>query len=327
MRALTTSMLLFTFFALTQPVSAQHSKVLPQITEWQVPWPDSRPRDPYIGGPDLIWFVGQTGDYVASFTPSTAQFKRYPLPAGTGPHNVIADQRGVWYAGNRTGHIGLLSAATGNISQFPLPGSGRRDVHTMAFTSGGDIWFSVQQGNQIGIMDSNSQTITLFDTATANARPYGLVVFNDQPWVAYFGSNKLATFQQGKLTEIVLPRQHTLPRRLTVTADGNVWYVDYAGGYLGRYNPQTTEVKEWRTPGAEKSMPYAMASDKNGMLWFVETGVRPNRLVGFSPATEQFTSPVAIESGGGSVRHMVYDPLDHSLWFGTDTNTLAQAKL
>lgn len=324
---LMTILVLPLLFVLLLPLAAQQTTLQPQITEWPVPWPDSRPRDPYIGGPDLIWFVGQTGDYVASFTPSAASFKRYPLDPGTGPHNVIVDQRGAWYAGNRAAHIGLLSVTDGSITKYPLPTAGRRDVHTMAFNSDGDIWFSVQQGNQVGKLNTRSGNISLLEAATPHARPYGLVVFNDQPWIAYFGSNKLATVENNNLREITLPRPNSLPRRLVVTADANVWYVDYAGGYLGRYNPQTGDIDEWRTPGADNARPYALASDKNGILWFIETGLQPNRLIGFSPATQQFTNPVEIASGAGAVRHMVYDAASHSLWFGTDSNTLAQAKL
>lgn len=35
------------------------------ISEWQVPWPDTRPRDPYAGNPARVRFVGQTGNYLA----------------------------------------------------------------------------------------------------------------------------------------------------------------------------------------------------------------------------------------------------------------------
>ncbi|MDQ3556263.1 MAG: lyase, partial [Gemmatimonadota bacterium] len=42
-----------------------------QITEWQVPWADSRPRDPYVDAQGRVWFVGQRSDYVAYLEPSS----------------------------------------------------------------------------------------------------------------------------------------------------------------------------------------------------------------------------------------------------------------
>jgi virginiamycin B lyase len=70
-----------------------------------------------------------------------------------------------------------------------------------------------------------------------------------------------------------------------------------------------------------------MAVDDRDRIWIVETGVSPNRFVGFDPATEAFFAATAIASGGGSVRHMTHDPRTRSIWFGTDTNTLGRARL
>lgn len=296
-----------------------------EIKEWEVPWENSRPRDPWVSGPDTVWFVGQRSHYAATLTPSSGEFQRYDLPDSAGPHTVIADDNGAWYAGNMAQHIGLINAESGEIEQLELPGEGRRDAHTMAFTSDGDIWFTVQGGNQIGYLDTDTSEIELHDVATENARPYGIVVHEDQPWATLFGTNKLATVVDGTIQEIDLPREETRPRRIAVTSDDMVWYVDYAEGYVGRYNPDTEEVDEWRAPAGADSRPYGMSSDRNGMIWFVETGVQPNRFVGFDPETESFTDPVEIESGGGTVRHMFYDPATHSIWFGTDANTIAQA--
>lgn len=298
-----------------------------EIKEWQVPWPESRPRDPWVSGPNRVWFVGQKSHYAATFNPETEEFQRYDLPDSAGPHTVIADDRGAWYAGNMSDHIGLIDPESGDIEKFVLPGEGRRDSHTMAFTSEGDIWFTAQGANKIGFLDTDSKDITLYDVSTQRARPYGIVVHNDQPWATLFGSNKLATFKDGELVEIDLPREQARPRRLAVTDDGMVWYVDYAQGYLGRYNPDNGEFKEWRAPAAQQSMPYGMTSDSEGRLWFVETGVRPNRMVGFVPETEEFTEPVAIPSGGGTVRHMYYDDATNSIWFGADTNTIGRATI
>lgn len=300
-----------------------------EITEWTVPWENTRPRDPWVSAPDRVWFVGQRADYVATFDPQRGAFERYDLDAGTGPHTVIANETGAWYAGNRAGHIGLLDPESGDIEKIALPGDGPRDVHTMDFTSTGDIWFTVQGGNQVGLLDAETKEVTLHEVPTPRARPYGVVVDDeDQPWFVLFGTNKLATVSaDGRLTEIVLPREDARPRRLAVTGDGMVWYVDYARGYLGRHAPETGETDEWQVPGGVQARPYAMAADAQGRVWFVETGASPNRFIGFDPRMQSFTEAIEIGSGGGSVRHMTYDPESRSIWFGTDTNTIGQARI
>lgn len=53
------------------------------ITEWEVPWEDTRPRDPYVDSQDRVWFVGQRGNYAAYLTPSDGTFERFDLPEGT----------------------------------------------------------------------------------------------------------------------------------------------------------------------------------------------------------------------------------------------------
>jgi virginiamycin B lyase len=106
-----------------------------------------------------------------------------------------------------------------------------------------------------------------------------------------------------------------------------VWYGDYAKGVLGRYSPANGSFREWTLPGGEASLPYAMALDHRNRVWLVETGVRPNRFVGFDPAGETFGATAEIPSGAGSVRHMVFDPRTRSIWFGTDAGTIGRATL
>lgn len=311
------------------PVAQADDSAPVAITAWIVPWEDTRPRDPWVGGAERIWFVGQTGDYVATLNPQSGEFRRYELAPGTGPHTVIADGRGAWYAGNRASHIGLVDPDSGAIEKIMMPGEGPGDVHTMDFTRAGDIWFTVQFGNQIGFLDTQTREVTLYEVPTASARPYGLKVDDkDRPWVALFGTHKLATVTDaGVVKEIALPRREARPRRLALGDNGGVWYVDYAQGYLGRYDPRSGEVTEWRMPGGEDSQPYAMGKDQRGWLWFVQTGVYPNRFVGFDPERARFTEPAPIGSGGGTVRHMVFDPRIHAFWFGTDTNTVGRARV
>lgn len=315
------------------PVPAGHAQPAdaPTITEWEVPWAESRPRDPIVAPDGMVWFVGQRSDYVARLDPESGEFERFDLEAGAGPHNVIVDADGTpWYAGNRAAHVGRLDPATGEITRFETPGDAGRDPHTMIFAPTGHLWFTTQGGNHVGRLDPESGEVDLVAVPTERARPYGLVVAPDgTPWAAAFGTNKLVSVDPETLglREHDLPREDARPRRLDVTSDGAVWYVDYAGGQLGRLDPASGEIEEWALPGGAESRPYAMAKDDRDRLWLFETGDTPNRLVGFDPATETFLDGGAPESGGGTVRHMVFDSASGALWFGTDTNTIGRAAL
>lgn len=301
------------------------------ITEWEVPWANTRPRDPYVGPQDRVWFVGQRGNYLAYLSREDGSFERYDLPEGTGPHNLIVAKNGtVWFAGNRDAYIGRLNPEDGSVERFEMPNPRARDPHTLAFAPDSTIWFTVQGGNFVGHFAPASGDVNLIEVPTQRARPYGMIVADDgRPWFTEFGSNKLGTVdpETMALTEIVLPREDANPRRLSQTPDGKIWYVDYSQGYVGYYDPAAESVEEWRVPSAGEARPYGMMTDDQGRVWFVETGVQPNRFVGFLPSTEEFTEPVPIESGGGTVRHMYYEEDAQAIWFGTDANTIGRAKL
>ncbi len=309
------------------PLAAQQ----PTIDEWLVPWPDTRPRDPYVAPDGTVWLAGQQGHYLAAFDTVSKEFRRFDLQPGAGPHNlIVASDGAVWYAGNRVANIGRLDPATGAVRIYPMPDPAARDPHTLVFDGRGNIWFTLQQSNMVGRLAMATGEVDLVEIPTRLSRPYGIVVDPEgRPWFTLFGTNKLATVDPAtlELTEIETPRPEARIRRIALTGDGMVWYVDYQGGYLGSYDPANGAITEWQAPGAGDSRPYGMVADSADRVWFVETGLQPNRLVGFDTEEAEFLEPVAIPSGGGSVRHMYFHPDNNTIWFGTDSNMLARVRL
>ncbi len=302
----------------------------PSVTNWEVPWENTRPRDPYLGADGRLWFVGQRGDYLAALDLANGEFERHDLSPGTGPHNLIVASDGmVWFAGNRDAYIGRLNPGNGEIDRYDLPEETARDPHTLIFDSDENIWFTSQHANSIGHFNTRTGEARVTAVPTPRARPYGIVVDgDDRPWAVLLGTNKLATVdpETMELEEIELPREETRPRRLAATEDGRIWYVDFAAGHLGVYDPATREVNEWLSPSGESSRPYAMAADGRGNLWYVESGPTPHVLVGFDPETETFFDQTVLERADtGNTRHMVHQ--DGSLWFGLDSDHVTRVEL
>lgn len=313
------------------PPSAVAQEQDVEVEEWTVPWPDTRPRDPYVAPDGRIWFVGQRADYAAVFHPDTGEFERFDLGAGTGPHNlIVADDGMVWFAGNRQMHIGILDPESGMIERIRMPDEAARDPHTLAFGPDGEtIWFTVQGGNFVGRVDMASRDVDLVEVPTPDARPYGIEVDEDgRPWFVEFAGGKVARIdpQTLELREFPLPADDGRPRRIAIDSQGDIWYVDYSRGELGRMTPEG-EFETWGAPSGTDSRPYALGIDDADRLWYVETGPSPNQLVGFDSRTGRTISVTPIPSGGGAVRHMYFDPDTRSLWFGTDANTLARVKV
>ena len=337
MRASALTLTLAALLTIPAPPAVAQTATDPELQEWVVPYAQSRPRDPMVGPDGRVWFVGQSSDYVSALDPETGDFIKFDLDAGAGPHNLVVDPDGtVYYSGNRASHIGSLDPETGEIAKFMMPDERAGDPHTLIFDSQGDIWFTVQGGNFVGKFWKETGEIRLVESMRVegarrgnSSRPYGIVLDSqDRPWIALFNTNHIATVnpETFEFETYELP-DNALPRRIGITSDDVIWYGDWTRGTLGRLDPETGEVTEFGLPSGEESRPYGMAVDDSDRIWIVETGVQPNKFVGFDPMTGEFFSELAVESGGGTVRHMYFDAETNSIWFGADTNTIGVAKL
>ncbi|MBY5920738.1 lyase [Ferrimonas balearica] len=312
---------------LATPTKANSLPNMLNITEWPVEW-GGRPRDPYVAPDGEVWFCGQSGNYLARFDPQAETFTKVSIDEGTHPHNLIVAGDGtVWYAGNKNALIGALNPKTGKVTRHPMP-KGVTDPHTLVFHPDGHIWFTAQRSNAIGRLNPETGEIKLARIAGADTRPYGIKVAPDGVVVAVlFGTNKLALVQPDTLAimEITLPSPHSRPRRLEITPDGDIWYADYSGGTLGHYNRESGKFTDYPLPAGPQSQPYGTALDGEGVVWVAQTGVQPNRIVGFDTQSRRFVSESVVPSGG-TVRHMMYDEKTGAFWFGVDSGFLARGK-
>lgn len=311
------------------PRAAGQAGMPPGVREWEVPYPNSRPRDPFVAPDGKVWFVGQAGNYLANFDPRTARFERIAIDSGTLPHNLIVDAEGkVWYAGNANGMIGRYDPVTRTITRYPMPDPTVRDPHTLIFDGKGHIYFTAQGAGRVGRLDMASGRIELV-TVGQRTRPYGIVLDGrGRPFFAEFGTNKIAMIDPATMTlrEYPLPDPQARPRRIAIGGDGStVWYVDYSRGFLGRHDPATGAVTEYPSPSGPRAQPYAMTSDDKGRLWYVETGPRPNRLVAFDPAREAFVVDQPIgHDGPNTIRNMIFHAATRTIWYGADANVVGR---
>jgi virginiamycin B lyase len=277
--------------------------------EWTVPTLGQRARDPVQAPDGSIWWAGMWANLIGRINPDTGEVTEYTLPQNAKPHTVTPDQEGnIWYTGNSNGTIGKLDPRTGMITEYKMPDPAAKDPHTAIFDKKGNLWFTMQASNMVGRLVPSTGEIKLAAMPTPKSRPYGIVLSADgSPWVCCNGSNCLVKIDPATMAmrEYKLPDPKTTVRRLDFAGDGMIWYVNSSLGRLGRMDPKTGQVKEWPSPSGPKSHPYAIAV-VDSIVWYNESGQRPDALVRFDPATERFQS-WAIPSGGiyaGIVRHM-----------------------
>jgi virginiamycin B lyase len=281
------------------------------IREWTVPTKGAHPHDPAVGPDGSLWFTEQMVSKLGRLDPATGNFKEFPLKGSNdGPHGLVADRDGnIWYTGNFAAHIGKLDPRTGEVTQYKMPDPKAEDPHTPVFDSHGILWFTVQVGNMVGRLDPKTGKVELKEVPTKDARPYGIQINSKGiPFFCEFGTNKMASIdpQTMQIKEYPLP-QGARPRRMAIAADDKIYFTDYEGGNLGRLDPSSGAVKMWPSPGGSGSDPYGIVISPDGMVWYSESGVKPNTLIRFNPKTEEFAG-ANIPSGGGTVRNMAATP-------------------
>lgn len=280
------------------------------IREWLVPTLGSRPHDPAPAPDGSIWWTGQYANVLGRLDPKTGAMREYTLKtAESNPHGLIADKSGnVWYTGIAQRHVGRLDPVTGEVTEYTLNDSAARGPHTPILDQKGTLWFTMQSG-MVGRLVPETGEMKIVRTPTANTYPYGIAVNSaGVPWYVDFRGNRIGSVDpvSMKITEYKLPDSAARPRRIAITSDDAVWFTDHARGYIGRFDPKTGAIREWPSPGGRQSRPYGIAAT-GSIIWYSESGVRPNTLVRFDPATEKFQA-WTIPSGGGVVRHMMSTP-------------------
>src|SRR3989441_11805181 len=186
-----------------------------------------------------------------------------------------------------------------------MPDEKAEDPHTAVFDREGTLWFTVQVGNFVGRLNPKTGKIELKKVQTDNARPYGIQINSrGEPFFCEFGTNKLGKIDPKTMaiTEYALP-EGVRPRRLAIAAEDGVYFSDFERGHLGRLDPASRDVKTWASPGGAGSAPYGIVITPDGMVWYSESGEKPNTLIRFDPKTQAF-APANIPSGGGTVRNM-----------------------
>ena len=271
-----------------------------EIEEWMVPTLGQRSRDPAEAPDGAIWWTGMWASLVGRLDPLTGEFREYPLPASARPHSIVPDDEGaIWYLGNSNGTVGRLNPLTGEVREYK---TGLADPHTGVFHTNGYFYFTAQHAGAVARLDPATGDVLSINTSP---RPYGIKVGPDgYLYVAFNGENAIGQVDPTTLevNYFLIPHEDTRIRRLDIANDGTIWYVNSSRGKIGHLDPRTGEVREWDSPSGPKSHPYSIAVIDD-IVWYNESGQRPDALVRFDPVTETFQS-WAIPSGIGIIRHV-----------------------
>ena len=291
--------------AATYPHKSEKAPVLMRgdtnitIDEWITPTLGQRTRDPVESPDGAIWWTGMWASLVGRLDPETGDMQEFQLPSSARPHSIVPDTDGfIWYTGNSNGTIGRLNPANGSIKEYPTRA---RDPHTAVFHPNGNLYFTSQHSNMLGSLNPKTGEVREIET---RKKPYGIKVGKaGDLFIAYNGTNAIGRMHPDTLEVRYydIPDEATRIRRLDIDSDENVWFVNSSLGKVGTLDVDTGKVTQWNSPSGSTSHPYSMTVI-NDIVWYNESGMRPDALVRFDPATEQFQS-WAVPSGIGIIRH------------------------
>ena len=135
------------------------------------------------------------------------------------------------------------------------------------------------------------------------------------------GDNRAAVPAEGplalKIEEWQVPTLGQRSRDPVEAPDGSIWWVGQWGNILGRLDPRTGKMDEFRLPAGAK--PHSVNIGPDGFVWY--TGNRNATIGRFDPETEKITEYPMPEEGARDPHTAEFDA-DGILWFSLQRSNM-----
>ncbi|MFN8636973.1 MAG: lyase [Chloroflexota bacterium] len=202
------------------------------------------------------------------------EIKEFPVPRGSGPHDVApAVDGGVWYTAQLAGALGWLNPATGETHHIPLGRAGEHSVpHGVIVGPDGAPWVTDGGLNAIVRVDPATSTVQRFplppERAGANLNTAafdrnGVLWFTGQAGV-YGRLNPV----DGSMDVWSAPRGLG-PYGVTATPAGEIYYASLAGNHIAKIDLETGQSTPIDPPTPRQGA-RRVWSDGEGRIWVSE---------------------------------------------------------
>ncbi len=254
--------------------------------------PKDRPGSSKQDKDGNMWM--EMGGGLSKLNPETGELHTWRLPDATRPfiHEILPTSDGyVWLTIEKQNALARFDTRTEKFEVFRQPYDGPPPAEmepnapwpNLRYTAGdqtsdprrhtavadlqGNIWSS---GRPLSKFDIETKKYTFFPEVPDT---YGIAVDKEgNVWFAEFNSRDHHSIgkvdvKTNKVTKWTPPNSDTRPRRLKIDSQGMIWFGDYFGGNLTRFDPRTQQFKEFKLPGPMPT-PYGIGVDHNDELWY-----------------------------------------------------------
>ena len=267
-----------------------------------------RDHDPLAGLDGSVWYSGQMAGVIGHLDPKTGKFNEFLLPDDPGPHGLIMDKDGnVWFTANFKGYIGKLDTKTGEVKHYELDPEAAIRIRRCLTATGNFLHRAGRgHGGPLEHGDGRNGISAGADAEGESLRDGG----DEQAHSVLCGIRRQQDRQHrsgndGAFMNTCCRIRRARPRRVAITSDNVLYYTDFGRGYLGEFDTKTNKFVEGVALTQRTEIAAVRNTSVNDIIWYSESGVKPNTLVRFDPKTEKFQTWV-IPSGGGVVRNMMH---------------------
>jgi streptogramin lyase len=297
------------------------------FTEWDV---GQGPERVALGPASGIYFTERWADHIGRILPGGSFYTSESSgAAGSEPIGLVADLAGVpslWYTERGVSKIAQLTLGglLFDVLQVRVPATQVASPATTALTPGTTVVSpTVTPGNPAlppGIAlaaRTSSGPLTEWTVSGGFMQLRDLVL---TPSGTFFVSTETRSILElDPSADTVL--FHDLPTgsmslRLALDAAGRVWFTESRNEKVGRLDPATGEVVEWRVTG---SQPLAIAVATDGTVWYSDR--ERDKIAHLDPATGDLTE-YALGSNANPTD--VFLDASGDVWFSTEQNWIGR---
>jgi len=203
----------------------------------------------------------------------------------TEPHDLVIDPRGVAWTNYRQGCcFGKFDPKTYTFTQVEPPaGESYTWVGSPAVGHGDSIWAADGARNRRWFQfDTKSEKFTIYSAPRnlpGNVGGNTMYVHPDGKTVWSSNGNRILglNIASKEFTSYTLPSYEKTKKNagsygVAVSGDGKVWFAERDANLIGRLDPTTGKIEEFKVPGEDQlpkpgSVPRRMGADQEGNIW------------------------------------------------------------